>query len=193
MVYVISIEGIIGSGKSSLMDQLKRHYTCHQEPLHDWSLLQPFYDDMERYASPFQFQVLFSFHKLYSTIKNVNDVVILERCPWSSRNIFTKMLVQDGFISPQEYELYMSFYDRLAFTTNLHIYLKVDPTVAFDRILKRNREAEKTLQYDYLVRLNHQYEAEISKCDNVYVVDANKPMELVGNTVLRLLSRLCRR
>ena len=49
-----------------------------------------------------------------TTFKNVKDKVILERCPWSSKNIFTNMLVQNGHINEIEYNLYCNFYDKVA-------------------------------------------------------------------------------
>jgi len=190
MVYVITIDGIIGSGKSSLIAQLSQDFTCFEEPVHEWSLLQHFYDDMSTYAAPFQFQVLFSFHKMYSTFKNVKDNVIIERCPWSSKNIFTNMLVDSGHIDPPEYKLYCNFYEKLAFTTDLYIYLKVDTDVAFNRILNRDRAAERSLQRGYLETLNSAYNRSVPALDNVRVIDANRPLNEVKTDVVNILSNM---
>jgi deoxyadenosine/deoxycytidine kinase len=187
MVYTICIDGIIGSGKSSLITELSNDFTCFQEPVHEWSLLQNFYDDMPTYATPFQFQVLFSFHKLYSTFKNVNDKVLVERCPWSSKNIFADMFIDNGYITPDEYKLYCSFYDKLAFNTDLFIYLNVDTDVAYDRILKRNRASERSLTLEYLVLLNKKYNKALSTLKNVVIVDANKPLKEVKENILDIL------
>jgi deoxyadenosine/deoxycytidine kinase len=190
MVYIVSIDGIIGCGKSSLITQLGELFTCFQEPVHEWSLLQNFYDDMPRYAAPFQFQVLFSFHKLYSTFKNVNDKVILERSPWSSKNIFTDMLVNTGHIQTNEYNLYCNFYNKLAFTTDMHIYLKVDTGIAYKRILNRNRASERSLKLEYLDALNDKYNDAIKSLENVHIIDANKSLQEVKNDVIRLLNKI---
>lgn len=190
MVYIITIDGIIGCGKSSLISQLSDQFTCFQEPVHEWSLLQNFYDDMTAYSAPFQFQVLFSFHKMYSTFKNVKDKVILERCPWSSKNIFTNMLVDSGYIQPSEYKLYCDFYDKLAFTTDLYIYLKVDTSIAFQRILNRDRAAERSLKLEYLDSLNEQYNKELLTLKNVHVVDANQPLDKVKSDVINILNQI---
>lgn len=187
MVYTIAIDGIIGCGKSSLISELARDFTCFPEPIHEWSLLSDFYTQMPTYAAPFQFQVLFSFHKMLSTFKNVNDKVIIERCPWSSKNIFTSMLVEEGYISQEEHKLYLDFYDRLAFSVDMHIYLKVDPPVAHRRILRRDRAVEKTLQFAYLERLHNKYEEQFRDLKNVYIVDANQPLDVVKANVVKLL------
>jgi deoxyadenosine/deoxycytidine kinase len=190
MVYIVTIDGIIGSGKSSLISQLGDDFTCFQEPVNEWSLLQNFYEDMPTFAAPFQFQVLFSFHKLYSTFKNVKDKVILERCPWSSKNIFTNLLVENGHIQPEEYGLYCNFYDKVAFSTDLYIYLKVDTDVAFQRILNRDRAAERSLKSKYLEILNEKYNKEILTLKNVHVVDANRPLNEIKADVINILKNL---
>jgi deoxyadenosine/deoxycytidine kinase len=190
MVYTVCIDGIIGCGKSSLMTRLSGDFTCFQEPVHEWSLLQNFYEDMTTYAAPFQYQVLFSFHKLFSTFKNIKDIVIMERCPWSSKNIFTEMLVEAGHIQPLEYEIYSSFYDKIAFTTDLFIYLKVDTAVAYQRILQRDRAAERSLKLDYLQLLNNKYNKEIATLKNVYIIDANQPLNKVKSEVENILKNI---
>jgi len=187
MVYTVTIDGIIGCGKSSIINQLSDDFTCFQEPIHDWSLLQSFYDDMSTYAAPFQFQVLFSFHKLYSTFKNVKDTVIVERCPWSSKNIFTQLLVENNHIQPEEFDTYCNFYNKLAFPINLYIYLKVDTDVAYQRILNRDRAAERSLKFDYLELLNNKYNKAIETLDNVHVVDANRPLNDIKNDIINIL------
>jgi deoxyadenosine/deoxycytidine kinase len=189
MVYTITIDGPIGAGKSALISQLKDDFTCFQEPVEEWSLLQSFYSDMPAYAAPFQFQVLFSFHKMYSSFKNVKDKVILERCPWSSKNIFTNMLVDGGYIKPEEYNLYCNFYDKIAFTTDLYIYLKVDTDIAYQRILNRDRAAERSLKFEYLEILNNKYNEAIKTLKNVKIVDANRPLAEVKLEVMNILSR----
>jgi len=190
MVYTICIDGIIGCGKSSLINLLSENFTCFQEPVHEWSLLQNFYEDMVTYAAPFQFQVLFSYHKLYSTFKNVNDIVLLERCPWSSKNIFTKMLVDNGHINLNQYNLYCDFYKKLAFTTNMYIYLKVDTNIAYQRILNRDRAAERSLKLEYLENLNIKYNYAFENLENVYVVDANRSIQDVKNNVIQILNNI---
>lgn len=188
MVYTITIDGLIGAGKSSLISQLKDDFTCFPEPIEDWSLLKNFYEDMETYAAPFQYQVLFSFHKMYSSFKNVKDKIILERCPWSSKHIFTTMLVDNGYITPDEFNLYCNFYNKVAFTTNLFIYLKVDTEVAYKRILNRDRASEKSLKFEYLEILNNRYNTAIKTLNNVKMVDANQPLDEVKFCVMDILN-----
>ena len=82
---IICIDGIIGAGKSSLIRKLKNNFTCFEEPVEKWSLLPDLYADMKRFAIPFQFQVLFSQYDQYMSFKNINDMIIVERCPQTSK------------------------------------------------------------------------------------------------------------
>jgi deoxyadenosine/deoxycytidine kinase len=190
MVYTIVIDATIGAGKSSIISELKNDYTCFLEPVEEWSLLQNFYEDMSSYAAPFQFQVLFSFHKMYSNFKNVKDKVIVERCPWSSKNIFTKMMVENGHISNEEYMTYCNFYNKIAFTTDLFIYLKVDTDVAYRRILNRDRASERTIKFEYLEILNQKYNEAIKLLPNVKIVDANRSLIEVKSQVVNILNQI---
>lgn len=188
MVFIVTIDGNIGAGKSSLISQLKDDFICFQEPVEEWSLLQNFYENMPKYSAPFQYQVLFSFHKLYSSFKNIQDKVILERCPWSSKNIFTNLLFESGHINQNEYNLYCHFYDKVAFTTDLYIYLKVDSDVAYRRILNRGRTAESSITLEYLETLNNKYNEALKKLENIKIIDANKPLDEIKYEVVDLLS-----
>lgn len=189
MVHVITIEGSIGAGKSSLIKELQ-DFKCFPEPIKEWSLLQDFYDDMYAYATPFQIQVLLSYHKMYSNFKDINDKIILERCPWSTKNIFAKMLVDSGYIKNDEYSLYCDIFDKVAFKTDSCIYLKVDANIAYQRILNRDRIAERSLQLSYLETLTNMYDETIKTLDNVYIVDANRSLEEVKRDVIAIIKNL---
>jgi deoxyadenosine/deoxycytidine kinase len=190
MVHIISIEGIIGAGKTSLLNNLKDQFTCFQEPVKEWSLLNNFYSDMKAYAAPLQFQILFSFHRLYSSFKNIENKIILERCPWSSKNIFTEMLFDKGYIEPESYNLYCNFYDKVAFTTDSILYLQVDTDVAYRRILVRDRDSERALTFEYLDDLNRKYNATLKALNNVKVIDANRPLTEIYSEVVQILNTL---
>jgi deoxyadenosine/deoxycytidine kinase len=196
MVFLVCIDGMIGSGKSSLIEKLSNKYTCFQEPVEDWSLLQSMYKNMSDFAAPFQFQVLFSFHKIWSSIKNIDDLVVVERCPWSSKNIFTKSFVEDGFIRPEEYKVYCNFYDKIEYPVDVYMYLQVDTNVAHQRILSRNRSSEVHITLEYLCNLNRTYDEvfaapkSMGQNTNVHVVDANRTMESVYEDVWQILKRV---
>lgn len=189
MVFLVCVEGVVGSGKSTLMDRLSSTYTCLREPLEDWSLLAPMYDDMPFFAAPFQFQVLFSFHKIYSTIARLDDVVIVERSPWSSKNVFVEAFRQNGHFQRDEYDVYCKFYDKIAYPVDAYVYLKVDTEVAHRRILSRGRPQERSMTVDHLVDLNDRYDRAFSNM-NCCVVDANRPIDVVKSEVVKAIESM---
>jgi deoxyadenosine/deoxycytidine kinase len=97
------------------------------------------------------------------------------------------MLVEEEYISEEEHRMYLDFYDRLGFNVDMHIYLKVDPTIAYQRIMQRDRAAERTLQFGYLKALYNKYEEQFSQMENVYIVDANRSLDEVKASVVKIL------
>jgi thymidylate kinase len=106
--------------------------------------------------------------------------------------VFTEMLYNKGTINKDEYDLYNNFYSKLSFPIDLFVYLKVDPELAYKRILNRDRAAERSLQYEYLVELHDSYEREMNTLlaehpDKLVVVDANTNLSVVKKNVLKIL------
>ncbi len=94
---IICIDGLIGAGKSTVTHRLKKNlYKCYEEPIDKWTLLPNLYNDMKKYATPFQFQVLFSQYDQYLSFKDCKETIIVERCPWTSKNIFTSLMIENN-------------------------------------------------------------------------------------------------
>ena len=90
---IITIEGNIGSGKSTIINNLKDKYNVIEENVKDWKdWLSNFYKDKKKYSFGFQMQVLLSQMKLSEILKdNKNNINIIERSPYTSINIFGKL------------------------------------------------------------------------------------------------------
>ncbi|CCV02440.1 Thymidine kinase [Armadillidium vulgare iridescent virus] len=199
----ICIDGIIGAGKSTLVKSLKNDYNCYEEPIEKWSLLSKFYNNMKVYSAPFQFQVLFSQYdqqNLFKTQTSKNeDIVIVERCPWTSFNIFSKMLIEDGVFDKDYIETYEKFHNILSYEVDHFIFLKVDHKQAFKRVEARNRRAEQKLNIEYLHRLEKQYDKMLlfqeppntsGSAQRVHVVDASQTTEEIEKTVREILNSI---
>ena len=191
---IISVEGNIGSGKSTLVRLMKSQFpNCKFifEPVETWlkltdsnkeNILDKFYKDKKRWSYTFQnFAYITRIRGLLEAIKESDSekptLIITERCVLTDKNVFAKMLYESGDISELEMKMYLEWFNLLQEYSTLNgiIYLNTDPVVSNYRIQKRNRPAEKDIQIEYLDKVHESHE-EWLKNDN------NIPMlELDGN------------
>ena len=197
MVKIITIEGNIGSGKSTLINRLKKENKNGliyflPEPIDEWNkirdrrgvtILELYYRDKTKYS--FSFQMMAYITRL-SQIKNYiktipsDAIIITERCLYTDRYVFAKMLYDTGFIEEIEYTIYIKWFTEFEEYTRLDkiIYIKTDPEVCQERINKRNRKGEENIPLDYL-RDCHAYhenwiDLERDLNNHLIVIDGNK-------------------
>lgn len=189
---VVCIDGLIGAGKSTITRRLKKHYPCFEEPIEKWFLLPDLYRDMKTFATPFQFQVLLSQYEQFQSFKNIQGTLVVERCPWTSKNVFAQMLIDDKLFDETAIETFNNFYGRLAYDVDHFIFLKLDAEEAFERVKRRDRFAEQKLTFDYLEKLQVQYEQSFKKLPQSMVtyVDGSNTVDIVENQVVNILRSL---
>jgi deoxynucleoside kinase len=173
---ILSIEGNIGSGKSTLLTKLQEIYgidtsICFlQEPVNIWdtikdeqgvSILEKYYSDQKRYAFSFQMMAYISRISLMrEALKKNYKVIIIERSVYTDSAVFAKMLFDDKKIEEIEYKIYLKWVNEFIseFPPVKFIYLRTEPDVSFQRILKRGRQGE-TIPLEYLENC-HKYHDE---------------------------------
>jgi len=191
MAKIISIEGNIGSGKSTILKSLKSHFSDNdkinqkifflQEPVDEWekikdkdgnTILKKFYENKKNYS--FSFQIMASVSRL-SLLKREIDkhpdaIFIIERSSKSDR-LFAEMLYDDEFIEDIDYQIYLMLHECF-FDININkiqklVYLKTDPKICLERVNKRMREGESTITYEYLEKLDKYHSDMITntQCD----------------------------
>jgi deoxyadenosine/deoxycytidine kinase len=176
MPIILSIEGNIGSGKSTLLAKLQDIYgidttICFlQEPINIWdtikddqgvTILQKYYADQKRYAFSFQMMAYISRIALMrEALKKNHKVIIIERSVYTDSAVFAKMLFDDKKIEDIEYKIYMRWVNEFIadFPPVKYIYVRAEPEVSYQRILKRGRAGE-TIPLDYLENC-HKYHDE---------------------------------
>jgi deoxyguanosine kinase len=198
MSRVISIEGNIGSGKSTILRLLKEQFKNNediifiQEPVDEWekikdkdnvTILSKFYENQKKYSFAFQMMAYISrLSLLKETIsKNPNAIIITERCLNTDRYVFAKMLYDSGNIEDVEYQIYLNWFDHFLYMIEIqkNIYLKTDPEICLQRINKRNRDGESTIPLEYLINCHRYHEDMISNIikDNVLIINCNTDTE----------------
>lgn len=80
---LIAVDGIIASGKSTILNLLKNMgYIIEQQPVHEWTLLAPFYEDPKKYAVPLQEQIINSYKRIWRRhCKHLDTNVRLVKMP----------------------------------------------------------------------------------------------------------------
>ena len=192
---VISIEGNIGSGKSTFIKILKKkhpEFIYLLEPIDIWNtivgengdnILTLFYKDQEKYA--FAFQMMAYISRLSSLKKIINEnpgkIIITERSLYTDKNVFAKMLYDDNKINKVEYDIYCKWFDEFSVPITKYIYMKSDPYIAMQRIINRNRSGE-TLSIEYLSQCDIYHDRWLLNCDNKLILNVNQNIYPVEKT-----------
>ena len=189
---IISIEGNIGSGKSTLVAKLSESLKEHtdicflQEPVDIWNtikdengmtILEKFYSETEKHA--FEFQMMAYISRL-SILKNAvksgrYKYIITERCVYTDSNVFEQMLHDDKKISDTQHIIYRKWFDEFIsdFPITKIIYVKTTPETAFGRVIRRNRLGEH-IPLEYLERCNKYHDIWIHNFHiKTLTIDAN--------------------
>jgi deoxyadenosine/deoxycytidine kinase len=172
---IISLDGNIGVGKTTLLDHIQKRFPeviIVKEPVDVWthlkdeqgsSLLELFYKDKRRYAFTFQQAAMLS--RLLLLQKAVAEakpgsLILTERSVLTDRHVFAEMLYTSGDLSKLEKDLYDQWYN--AFAAQLPIagivYITTSVDTAFDRIQTRAREGESIISKEYLKALDWQHQ-----------------------------------
>ena len=196
MSTIVSIEGNIGSGKSTILKLLKTYFNENkniiflQEPVDEWekikdknnvTILAKFYDNQEKYSFAFQMMAYISrLSLLKRTIEqNPDAIIITERCLNTDRYVFAKMLYDTGKLEDVEYQIYLNWFDHFIDIQKIQkvVYLKTEPDICYFRISKRNRTGESNISLDYLIQC-HQYHEDminntINSIDTKLIINSN--------------------
>jgi deoxyadenosine/deoxycytidine kinase len=197
---IISIEGNIGCGKTTLIDNLQiylqksniNNIRVLREPVEVWekltdssdneSIITKFYKNKKKFAFSFQIFVLKTlFECINQCIETYPDceVIICERSILSSRHVFTKMLCNDDCINEIEYKIYEGLFDNwvkfMDITPQKFVFLKTLTDTCMSRINKRDRGSECCITNEYIdsCGFHHQLWIDSISQNNVLTINCN--------------------
>ncbi|WP_270583175.1 deoxynucleoside kinase [Bacillus smithii] len=156
---MIVIDGVVGVGKSTLMEILEKNgYIAFKEPVTNNPILDKFYYDRERYSFPLQIYFL---NERFKQIKKASQYPnsVLDRSIYGDV-IFAKMLRDNGEMSEVEFQIYLDLFGNMMEhlkAPKLLVYLEISTDEAIKRIKKRGREYEQVVEREYWERLNQNY------------------------------------
>jgi deoxyadenosine/deoxycytidine kinase len=178
---IVSIEGNIGSGKTTGKEKLKQYILQKKsadstvifvdEPTDEWQTIQDengvpilvnLYSDLKRFAFRFQMMAYISrLKKLRDARRNPNvKIIITERCLITDAHVFAKMLYDSKHIEEDEYQIYTRWFDEFAkeVEPSCIVYFKASTDICMNRIKKRSRPGEQEMQYEYLDKCNRYHD-----------------------------------
>lgn len=204
MSKIVSIEGNIGSGKSTLIKKLKEiikndDILFLDEPVDEWMeikdhngehILSKFYENQERYSFTFQMMAYISrLNKLKEALKTKKKIIFTERSLETDKHVFAQMLYDSKKIDIYEYQIYNKWFDSFNEETKITeiIYIKTDTSNCFKRIDERSRSGEKGIKYDYLNDCDkyHDNMIKVQELKNVPILTLDGNKNVYDNETLR--------
>ena len=159
-VSYLTIEGNIGSGKTSLAEMIAEDFNGKLilERFKDNPFLPKFYEDQARFAFPLEMSFLADRHKQLtddiSQLDLFSDFAISDYNPNKSL-IFSKVTLQED-----EYALYKKIFNIMYSDVpkpDVYVYLYQNTERLLKNIQKRGRDYEQNISPDYLRRIDEGY------------------------------------
>lgn len=156
---IITIDGNIGSGKTSILNYLHKTYKLpiDLEPIESWNnFLVKLYENKQ---DVFKFQVRIWLDRCWIQEKS-DAIVLMERSPYFIKNTFIETAYQSDMISEHEYNILHELHKKTdsLWSSNRYIYLRSNPESCYKRLKKRNRAAEKNITEEYIKTLHYSHE-----------------------------------
>ena len=199
---IVTISGVIGCGKSSLVRGLTTRLgaTAFYEPLPGSGnfMLEAYYENPQRYAYSMQTLLLalrFQTHQEAQWRSLRGELCVIDSPIFSDR-AFLEVQKQCGYIDEYEYKAYETLcsihYPYLQYP-DLQIHIDVELETEVERIRERARGCEDGIDVTYLERLNHAYDDLIPHLERIFpVVHINGNLgknEVMGQAVQAILNR----
>lgn len=173
---IVSIEGNIGVGKSTLLEKLQHlpNVFVLPEPCSTWTamgsekinMLELFYRNPHEHAFAFQTLTLTTRYQSLMDLINQSSfqqcssrpIIVCERSLHSDHGVFAHMLKNSNHISESHFAINKILFQTLSqsFSLDYIIHLQLSETECLSRIATRNRIEEGSVSLDYLTLLNAQ-------------------------------------
>ena len=153
----IGFEGPIGAGKTTLAQLLALHLnaTLILEDVDGNAFLPDFYRDKDRWALGTQMAFLISRYEQLRTIPPSRNRPVVADYTQAKDPIFARALLHDREV--ELYERVSAGLDASIFRPDLTVYVDARNDVLLDRIRRRNRPYETSIDAEYLDALRAAY------------------------------------
>lgn len=188
------IDGIIGAGKSTVLEILRRRgYVVIMEDVDRWGVeLSEYYNDpCDRTAFALDRAVRRSRSEIMDIVKykHPDTIVFIERSPVSN-DIFSRLRHELGFLTEEHYDKLLTttpIESNVSDDEQITIRLNVSLTTAMKRIAERGRMSEDNICMYYLFRLNELYDDRFRQRYQTVDCDGTLPPEDIADHVLSIV------
>ena len=202
---IYALEGNIGSGKTTIMKIISNHFKdveFIEEPVKQWqnlggmNLLDSFYSDPKRWGFSFEFfSMLTKIESLLKAAESNKPIIIIERSIFSNR-VFMDLSKELGKLDTMEYCMLTNVYNFYL----AHVYPQISGIIYLDtpveecinRITRRNRGEECTIEKSYLDAIKNKMDEMcnsstmiVIRIDGMY--DCNRDVKRVCDDINRHL------
>jgi len=201
MPVVVSIEGGIGCGKSTVMRRLKEVFSDTprvafvDEPVDEWEahgFLQRMYDEPASRPA-FQFMALQSLaSELLVALRSDPPpvLVVIERSPHGNLHTFAKANLKGADLKMFEYAWQKALKSLPVDVDMRYIHLETTVETLVARMRKRARGAESKVPVEYLTTLNDLHDRWLKNENHCHKIDANRCADAVFADVCGVIGSL---
>jgi len=199
---VISIEGNIGCGKSTVIDSLRNYPDIETvfEPVDKWkncneiNILELFYKDPKKNSALFQSYIALTFLEEHNK-DFLQPFRVMERS-FVSAVPFIEVLKTSKEMDSGELAVLQEWRNYLMKDLRLQdhvIYLRTDPQISCLRVNKRARTEEDSIPLTYLTDVHNAHDKflfDIRNTSDVTCINANESAEIVLNQVMEKINEI---
>lgn len=188
---IITIDGNIGCGKTSVLNYLHKYFKfpVDLEPIDNWEeYLNDIYDDQN---NVFKFQVRVWLDRCWVQEKSEKSIILMERSPLFIQKVFIQSATDLEYISQKNQDALMILHkntDKM-WSPSYYIYLRSKPENCSKKIKKRNRPSEKNISFEYIKLLHDLHEETFANYNNQNAnmncidVDSKTVVEVVNEII----------
>lgn len=190
---IVTIDGNIGCGKTSVLNYLHKTYKLPVvlEPIDSWEeYLINLYCNQNKV---FEFQVKIWLDRCWIQEKPDKATILMERSPLFIKDVFIKAARSQNLITEDEEQLLYNIHKNTDYLwkDNNYIYLYSSYENCLSKIKKRNRTYENNISPDYIKLLNDLHEEVYNgSATNIKKINVdNKSIAEVANEILEYLKQ----
>lgn len=156
----IAIEGNIGAGKTSLATQIATEFNAKLilERFKDNPFLPKFYENQARYAFPLEMSFLAD--RYQQLLEDITQFDLFKDCVVADYDGYKSLIFAQVTLAEEEYNLYKKLFQLMHKELpkpDVYVYLYQSTERLLENIKKRGRSFEKSIDPEYLSKINDGY------------------------------------